>query len=149
MRIIIALAIASALARSIGIIRWLVPMYDLADLWNGATTEEQRYTISTTFDALNSYGGTIGEILGVSIFAALAILLLSIGNMRQKTLPNWFSIFGLISAFGLLWTSTEIIGLNPGDSAIFLGTTLVQIWFLLTGIWLIARSKNLTANSAA
>jgi hypothetical protein len=69
--------------------------------------------------------------------------------MRQKTLPDWFSIFGLISAFGLLWTSTEIIGLNPGDSAIFLGTTLVQIWFLLTGIWLIARSKNLTANSAA
>lgn len=149
MRIIVALAIASTLARSIGIIRWLVPMYDLADLWKVATTDGQRDAISTTFEALNSYGGTIGEVLGVSIFAAIAILLLSIGNMRQKTLPNWFSIFGLISAFGLLWTSTEIIGLNPGDSAIFLGTTLVQIWFLLTGIWLIARSKNLTANSAA
>jgi hypothetical protein len=149
MKIIIALAIASALARSIGIIRWLVPMYDLADLWNGATTEEQRYTISTTFDALNSYGGTIGEILGVSIFAALAILLLSIGNMRQRTLPNWFSVFGLISAFGLLWTSTEILGVNPGDSAIFLGTTIVQLWFLFIGLWLFFRGKSLRSSSAA
>ena len=149
MRIVIALVIASALARSIGIIRWLVPMYDLADLWNGATTEEQRYTISTTFDALNSYGGTIGEILGVSIFAALAILLLSIGNLRQKTLPNWFSVFGLISAVGLLWTSTEIIGFNPGDSAIFLGTTIVQLWFLFIGLWLIIRGKSLRSSSAA
>ena len=149
MRIVIALAIASALARSIGIIRWLVPMYDLADLWNGATTEEQRYTISTTFDALNSYGGTIGEILGVSIFAALAILLLSIGNLRQKTLPNWFSVFGLISAVGLLWTSTEILGVNPGDSAIFLGTTIVQLWFLFIGLWLIIRGKSLRSSSAA
>ena len=149
MRIIIALAIASALARSIGIIRWLVPMYDLADLWNGATTEEQRYTISTTFEALNSYGGTIGEVLGVSIFAALAILLLSIGNLRQKTLPNWFSVLGLISAFGLLWTSTEIIGLDPGDSAIFLGTTIVQLWFLFIGLWLIIRGKSMRSSSAA
>ena len=149
MRIVIALAIASALARSIGIIRWLVPMYDLAELWNGATTEEQRYTISTTFDALNSYGGTIGEVLGVSIFAALAILLLSIGNLRQKTLPNWFSVFGLISAVGLLWTSTEILGVNPGDSAIFLGTTIVQLWFLFIGLWLIIRGKSLRSSSAA
>lgn len=147
MRIIIALAIASALARSIGIIRWLIPMYDLADLWNGSVTEEQRYTISTTFDALNSYGGTIGEVLGVSIFAALAILLLSIGNLRRKALPNWFSVFGLISAFGLLWTSTEIIGLNPGDSAIFLGTTIVQLWFLFIGLWLLVRGKSLYSKS--
>jgi hypothetical protein len=149
MRIIIALAIASALARSIGIIRWLVPMYDLAELWNGATTEEQRYTISTTFEALNSYGGTIGEVLGVSIFAALAILLLSIGNLREKTLPNWFSVFGLISAFGLLWTSTEILGVNPGDAAIFLGTTIVQLWFLFIGLWLVVRGKVLTTKSNA
>ncbi len=149
MRIIIALAIASALARSIGIIRWLVPMYDLADIWNGSVTEEQRYTISTTFDALNSYGGTIGEVLGVSIFAALAILLLSIGNLRQKTLPNWFSVFGLISALGLFWTSTEIIGLDSGDSAIFLGTTIVQLWFLFIGLWLIIRGKSLNSKSRA
>lgn len=144
MRIIIALAVASALARSIGIIRWLVPMYDLADLWKVSNTEEERYTISTTFEALNSYGGTIGEVLGVSIFAAIAILLLSIGNLREKTLPSWFSLLGLISAFGLLWTSIEILGIDPGDTAIFLGTTVVQIWFLITGIWLSVKAKNLT-----
>ena len=149
LRIIIALAIASALARSIGIVRWLVPMYDLADLWTDSTTEGQRDTISTTFKALNSYGGTIGEVLGVSIFAALAILLLSIGNMRQKNLPKWFSILGIISTIGLLWTSIEILGVDPGDSAIFLATTIVQFWFLFIGIWLVVRGKGLSAKRVA
>lgn len=149
MRIIIALAIASALARSIGIIRWLFPMYDLADMWNISTSEEQRYTLSVAFETLNSYGGTIGEVLGVSIFAALAILLLSIGNMRQRTLPYWFSILGVISALGLLWSSSEVIGIEPNDSAIFLGTTIVQIWFLFIGLWLLLRGSRLSSNQGA
>lgn len=144
-RIIIALAIASALARSIGIIRWLIPMFDLAELWNGATTEEQRFAVSTTFESLNSYGGTIGEILGVSIFAAIAILLLSVGNLSQKSLPTWFSALGLIAAVGLFWTASEILGVNPGDTAIFLGTTIVQFWFLFIGIWLVLRGHRVPA----
>jgi hypothetical protein len=141
MRVIIALAMASALARSIGIIRWLVPMFDLARLWEATTTEEQRFTLSVAYQTLNSFGGTIGEVLGVSIFASLAILLLSIGNMVQKSLPGWFSAFGLVSALGLLWTSAEIVGIDPGSTAIFLGTTIVQLWFLITGIWLVFRGR--------
>ena len=140
-RIIIALAIASALARSIGIVRWLMPNFELANLWEKASSDEQRYALSVTFETLNSYGGTIGEILGVSLFAAIAILLLSIGNMGEKTLPSWFSVFGLISALGLLWTSAEILGVDPGSIAIFMGTTLVQIWFLVTGFWLVVKSR--------
>ncbi len=70
MRIVIALAVASALARSIGIVRWLFPMFDLAEISKEATTAEQQFTVSTTFETLNSYGGTIGEVLGVSLFAA-------------------------------------------------------------------------------
>jgi len=120
MRIVIALAVASALARSIGIVRWLFPMF-------------------------NSYGGTIGEVLGVSLFAAIAILLLSIGNLKERTLPKWFSYFGLISAIGLLWTSVEMLGIDPGSTAIFLGTTLVQFWFLFIGVWLIFKSTRLAS----
>ena len=145
MRIIIALAVASALARTIGIVRWLAPMYDLADIWDVASTEEQRYSIGVTFEALNSYGGTIGEILGVSIFAAIAILLLSLGNLKEKTLPSWISVFGLIASIGLFWTSTEILGIDPGSNAIFLGTTIVQFWFLFVGIWLVLRGGRLQA----
>jgi hypothetical protein len=143
MKIVIALAVASALARSIGIVRWLFPMFDLAEISKGATTAEQQFAVSTTFEALNSYGGTIGEVLGVSIFAAIAILLLSIGNLKERALPRWFSYFGLVSAIGLLWASSEILGVDPGETAIFMGTTLVQVWFLFIGIWLVFKSNRL------
>lgn len=145
MRIVIALAVASALARSIGIVRWLSPMFDLAEIQKVAKSPEQQFTVSTTFEALNSYGGTIGEILGVSLFASIAILLLSVGNLKEKTLPRWFSTFGIISAVGLLWTSVEILGVDPGSIAIFLGTTLIQFWFLFIGLWLIFKSTRLTS----
>lgn len=147
MRIIIALAVASALARTIGIVRWLAPMYDLAEMWEKAATDAEREALSITFETLNSYGGTIGEVLGVSIFAALAILLLSLGNLSQKTLPRWISVFGIIAAIGLLWTSTEILGIDPGSNAIFLGTTIVQFWFLFTGIWLILRGNRISTTN--
>lgn len=143
MRIVIALAVASALARTIGIIRWLAPMPDLAAIRDGATTEEQRYAVDVTYETLNSYGGTIGEVLGVGIFAGLAILLLAIANISLKTLPRWISIFGIVAALGLFWSSTEILGIDPGDNAAFLGTTIVQFWFLAVGIWLITRGQKL------
>lgn len=145
-KIIIAFAIASALARSIGIVRWLAPMFDLARIWEQATTEEQRQSVSVVFETINSYGGTIGEVLGVSIFAAISILFLSIANFIKKTLPMWFSAFGLISALGLLWTSVEILGIDPGSIAIFMGTTIVQLWFLFTGLWLLIKGKKLPTN---
>ncbi len=140
-RIIIAFAIASALARSIGIVRWLAPMFDLAESWGAASTAEERFAISTTFETLNSYGGTIGEVLGVSIFASVAILLLSIGNIRERSLPGWFSALGIVAALGLLGTNSELLGVDPGSTVIFLGTTVVQLWFLFIGIWLILRGR--------
>lgn len=146
-RLIIAFAIISVLARSIGIIRWLAPMYDLADMWKSATSDQERFAISVTFETLNSYGGTIGEVLGVSIFASITILLLAIANIALKSLPAWFSALGLVSALGLLWTATEIIGVDPGDTAIFLGTTIVQVWFLLTGLWLLVRGQKVLASN--
>jgi len=136
----------TALARSIGIVRWLAPMFDLARIWEQATTEEQRQSVGVVFETINSYGGTIGEVLGVSIFAAISILFLSIANFVKKTLPMWFSAFGLISALGLLWTSVEILGIDPGSIAIFMGTTIVQLWFLFIGLWLLIKGKKLSTN---
>lgn len=64
-RLVIGFAVASALARSLGIVRWLAPMPELADAYGSAADDGQRYTIERIYDALNSYGGTIGEALGV------------------------------------------------------------------------------------
>lgn len=139
-KIIIGFAIASVLARSIGIIRWLAPMYDLANLWKITEDQNQKDSISVVFEALNSYGGTIGEVLGVSIFAALSIFFLSIGNYKYKSLPAWFSVFGLVASIGLILTSLEIIGFDPGEIVITMGTTIIQLWFLFTGFWLLRKS---------
>ena len=131
-------AIASTVARCIGIIRWLVPVPVLAELYVASTDEAERTAISVTFEALNSFGGTIGEVLGVSIFAAISIGLLAIAALKTRALPRWIGVFGLIAALAVLATAVELLGMDA-SSLIFFGTTIVQLWFLATGIWLLVR----------
>lgn len=142
--IILAFAVASTTARSIGIVRWLVPMPQLAESWNSAATDQERYAISVTYDSLNLFGGTVGEVLGVSIFAALSLLALSIAFLRDG-LPKWIGIFGLVSVAALLATTTELMGFEPDTFVLVFGTTAIQLWFLAVGLWLLvkaASSKN-------
>lgn len=142
--IIMAFAIASTTARSIGIVRWLVPMPQLAESWGSAATDQERYAISVTYDSLNLFGGTVGEVLGVSIFAALSLLAISIAFLRDG-LPKWIGIFGLISVAALLATTTELMGFEADTFVIIFGTTAIQLWFLAVGFWLLvkaASSKN-------
>ena len=101
--------------------------------------------IGVVFDSLNSYGGTIGEVLGVSIFAAVAIALLSISAIRTRALPVWLGVFGLIAALAVLSTTVELFGADA-SSLIFFGTTLVQLWFLAVGVWLLVRGRTRATN---
>ena len=137
-------AIASTVARCIGIIRWLVPVPVLAELYAATTDEAERTAISVTFEALNSFGGTIGEVLGVSIFAAISIGLFAIAALKTRALPLWIGVFGLIAALSVLATAVELLGMDA-SSLIFLGTTIVQLWFLATGIWLLVRGSRAAA----
>ena len=143
--IIIGFAMISTLARSIGIVRWLVPAPALAESYAAAPGDTERLAISVVFDSLNTYGGTIGEVLGVSIFAAVSIGLLSISAIRTRALPMWLGVFGLIAALAVLSTTVELFGADA-SSLIFFGTTLVQVWFLAAGIWLIVRGRRRTPN---
>jgi hypothetical protein len=142
--VIIGFAMISALARSIGIIRWLVPAPELAESYAAVPSETERVAIGVVFDSLNSYGGTIGEVLGVSIFAALAIGLLSIAALRSRALPVWLGVFGLIAALAVLSTAIELFGADASSVAFF-GTTVVQLWFLTIGIWLLFRGRKTSA----
>lgn len=139
--IIMAFAIASTTARSIGIVRWLVPMPQLAESWGSATTDQDRYAISVTYDSLNLFGGTVGEVLGVSIFAALSLLAISIAFLRDG-LPKWIGIFGFISVAALLATTTELMGFEPDTFVIIFGTTAIQLWFLAVGLWLLVKAAS-------
>lgn len=138
--LIAGFAIASTVARSIGIIRWLVPAPDLADAYAAAPTETERVAIAVVFDSLNSFGGTIGEILGVSIFAGLSIGFLAIAALKTRALPVWLGVFALVAAIGVLTSAVELLGVDA-SSLIFLGTTVVQLWFLAVGGWLLTRGR--------
>lgn len=143
--IIIAFAIASTLARSIGIVRWLVPMPELAESWESAASEQERNSISVVFKALNDYGGTIGELLGVSIFAAISVLILNYAFLKDRMMPNWLIVFGFLAAISLLTTTVELAGIDPGILLVA-GTTMIQLWFLTVGIWLLAKSGKSNTN---
>ncbi len=136
-RLIIGFAIASAVARSLGIVRWLAPMPELADAYSTAD-DSQRYTIERLYDAINTYGGTIGEALGVGLFAAISIGLLSVGLLRSNTIPRWVGVWAVISAVALAVGVVEFFGIDPGP-LLTVTVTIVQFWFLATGIWLLTR----------
>lgn len=139
--IVVGFALASTVFRSIGIIRWFSPMPQLAETWESAATEQERYTIGVTFDALNNYGGTIGEVLGVSLFAAISLFILSVAAWKERSMPIWLAIFGIISALMLLASLSDLFGIEPDFLVVFLGTTFIQVWFIAVGLWLLVTAR--------
>jgi hypothetical protein len=110
----------------------------LADAYGSAADDGQRYTIERLYDALNSYGGTIGEALGVGLFAAISIGLLSIGLLRSSAIPRWIGVWSVISAIALALGAVELFGVDPGP-LLTVTVTVVQLWSLATGAWLLTR----------
>lgn len=137
-RLAVGFAVASAIARSIGIVRWLAPMPELADAYVAASDDSERYVVARVYDALNSYGGTIGEALGVGLFAAISIGLLAVGLLRSRVIPRWIAVWSVISAIALAVGVVEFFGVDPGP-LLTVTVTVVQLWFLATGIWLLTR----------
>ncbi|MGL5810179.1 MAG: DUF4386 family protein [Nocardioides sp.] len=135
-RAAIAFAALSALARAIGILRWLTVLPALA----AANAAEPDPTIAVVFDAVDAYGGAIGELLGVSAFAAGAIGMLSVGMLRGTVLPRWLGVGGLAVAVGLLVPWIEITGADLG-AVLTVTTSFVQIWFLALGVTLLATAR--------
>ena len=140
-RLVVGFAIASVVARSIGIVRWLAPMPELAGAYASATDDGQRFTIERMYDMLNSFGGTIGEALGVGLFAAISIGLLSLGLLRSSAIPRWIGVWSVTSAIALAIGSIELLGVDPGP-LLTVTVTIVQLWFLATGAWLLARGSD-------
>ncbi len=126
--LIVSFGALSTIARLIGILRWLTVMPVLAknhaagDAATQATTEQM-------FSAINTYGGGIGELLGVSLFGGLWLLFAMIAAIRSAQLPMWLSAFGLISALTQLMLFLPALGLqSPVPVAAVV--TLFVIWLM-------------------
>jgi hypothetical protein len=149
LRIANGFGIASAIARCLGIIRWLVVMPALATLYTDPTISTgTRESIAVVYRALNDYAGSIGEVLGVSLFAGLWLAIVSVRILQTRILPRWLGFLGLVSATLLGVQLARLFGVDLG-AFISISVSVLQLWFLAMGIVLVAKAAKVERNLAA
>ncbi|MER6910473.1 DUF4386 domain-containing protein [Streptomyces sp. NPDC000594] len=142
-RVAIGFAVVSTLARTIGISRWLLPMPGLAQTYGDASDPSDaslREAVAVQYQVLNDFGGGIGEVLGVSLFAVGWLVCTVVAALRTGTAPRWLLIAGLAAAAGLALPLVEIAGADPG-AATSVGTALLHLWFLAAAVTLVRRRR--------
>jgi hypothetical protein len=124
---VVAWVAMSVLARCMGILRWLTVMPQLASQHAQSDAGTQA-VIERVFAALNTYGGGIGELLGVSIFMAMALLTLCYSAWRQQRMPLVLAAAGVVSALlllGMLWRVPVAVAV-----------TVLTLWTMAVSVWL-------------
>lgn len=127
----------SALARSIGILRWLTVMPALAAAHAGADPAT-RQDIELVFDAVTTYGGGIGEVLGVSLFMALSLGTLCVGALALRRMPVWLAVAGLVAAVLLAGLALPSLGVAV-DVPAAVAVSALSLWMLAAGVWCLRR----------
>ena len=120
----------SALTRSIGLSRWLFAMPTLARMYEDpASNEVTRAAIRVSYELLNKWGGGIGELLGVSMFAALWVFCTSILFILSPTWPSWMGYCGFLVAIDLALNLLEmsILGYDMGIN-LTLAVVFLHAW---------------------
>jgi hypothetical protein len=137
----IGLATVSAGLRTIGIVRWLAAMFPLAERWEAAGPEA-REAIAIQFQALNDYGGAIGESLGVSLFAALWVAVTALGPVGEGAprQPRWIAISGAVVAIVVAAPLVELAGYDSGP-LVTVGGTAFNVWLLALGVTMIRQGS--------
>ena len=133
----VAFAALSSLARAIGISRWLTTMPVLAAAW-AAADAAGKPMIELSFLAVTKFGGGVGELLGVSLFMAVAVGVLSAAAWRQRSLPRSLSALGLLSAGFLAALALPALGL-PVDFPVAVAVSTQSVWLIACGVWLLVR----------
>ncbi|MDT3441012.1 MULTISPECIES: DUF4386 family protein [unclassified Pseudofrankia] len=127
--IAVGAAAVSALARAIGITRWLSAAFPLAEQWQETTSATSREALAIQFDTLNNFGGAIGETLGVSVFAAVWLG----ATVARPGLPRWARVTGALVLVPLTAPAIELAGVDAGI-LVSLSSAAITIWLLAVGI---------------
>jgi Domain of unknown function (DUF4386) len=149
LRVANGFGIASAIARCLGIIRWLVAMPALATLYTDPTISTgTRESITVVYRAFNDYAGSVGEVLGVSLFAGLWLAIVSVRILQTRILPRWLGFLGLVSATLLAVQLAKLFGVDLG-AFISVSVSVLQLWFLAMGIVLVVNAAKVDRHLAA
>jgi len=131
----------SALARSIGILRWLTVMPTLAAAHAGAGTDPvMRAQIEWLFKGLTEYGGGIGEVLGVSILMAASVGTLSVAALLRGGMPRWLAGLGIVSALLLAGLSLPVLR-GPAIVPVAAAVSVLSLWMLACGVWAMMKPR--------
>jgi len=125
----VALAAASALARAIGIIRWLTASAALA---TARESGGDAAGIEATQLAVNTWGGATGELLGVALLASLWLFVVSVLILRHGALPRWLGVTGLGVAALVALPAGELFGLTL--ASVSLTSSVLHLWLLAVGV---------------
>ncbi len=131
--IAVGAAFVSALARSIGISRWLVTMKELAD--DSAAGQAAALT-SGLFKTTDNFGATIGEALGVSLFGGLAI-----GSVAALMILNGhrrLGVVGVVVALAVATQAGDLVGIDTGILLSVIGP-FQAFWMVAAGYFVLAR----------
>lgn len=125
----VGLACVSALARAIGIVRWLTGSTALAEAY--AQPGADRPAIEAVQLAVNAWGGSVGENLGVAIFASLWAACVSVLMIRRGGLMRWVGLIGVAVAVIVILPAFEMFGMDL--ISIIVSTTALHLWLMLIG----------------
>lgn len=135
----------SALARSIGILRWLTVMPVLATAHASADPALQTH-IEWLFTGLTVYAGGVGEVLGVSLLMAASVGTLSVAALVQGGMPRWLASLGLLAAVLLAGLSLPVLR-GPELVPVAAAVSLLSVWMLAAGVWVL-RGPRIAAEPA-
>lgn len=136
----LALATLSAMAKSIGITRWLFAMPTLARAY--VAPDADQAAIAVMFETLNAYAGGIGEILGVGLISGLWTLVMARELARRphiavKALAGFVALTGI----GLLVTIPAGFGVDLGPVLMLSGVAWQCALFGIA-LWALTQPKS-------
>jgi hypothetical protein len=138
MKIAIGMAAVSSALRCIGIVRWLTTMFPLAERWDAATTDTEREALAIQFQTINDFGGSIGELLGVSLFASLWLAFTAAAVWRSA--PNSFAISAAFVASLLTLPLVELAGIDSGP-LVSVSSTAITLWLWAVAVAMIRAGR--------
>lgn len=136
---VVTLAAISVLARSIGILRWLTAMPAMAKQ-HAVADPAGKQVLEAIFTTVTTYGGSIGELLGVSLFMSLSLGLAMVAAWTARTLPRWLAALGMLSALILLCLFLPTIGIAI-QVPIAVAATMLAVWMVLAGVMVCFKPK--------
>ncbi|MFX0073674.1 MAG: DUF4386 family protein [Candidatus Hermodarchaeota archaeon] len=132
-------SLASMIFRLLGILRWLTVMQVLSGEYR---QESNRKQVRLLFESFNSYAGSLGETLGVSLLMGMTIFLISYYMIKEfDMLPKWIGYMGIISSILLTLGILPMYGIDLFVVSV-LSIVVLHVWYAIISFYFYKIYKN-------